>query len=71
MDPKPGPSRSKGGGKLSPGAASLTKIVKREPTVSALPFTSQQMSMISNSLVTKWEKTDSLATGKLSCETTA
>ena len=44
-------------------APSVAKIVKREAQVSALPFTSQQMSMISNSLSTKIEKTEQLANG--------
>lgn len=37
--------------------------VKRESEVSALPFTSQQISHISNSLTNKMEKTELMATG--------
>ena len=62
----PGTSRAMAapGSRPSPvSASSVAKIVKREAQVSALPFTSQQMSMISNSLNTKIEKTEQLANG--------
>ena len=62
----PGTSRAMAapGSRPSPvSASSVAKIVKREAQVSALPFTSQQMSMISNSLNTKIEITEQLANG--------
>ena len=66
VDANPGTSRAMAAPGSRPStvsAPSVAKIVKREAQVSALPFTSQQMSMISNSLNTKIEKTEQLANG--------